>query len=411
MTEAGLYKPAGNPPSWDPSTPDQTTYQQTIHAQGIGLRDRCIPLFKSSDSHYLRKLSDAIALCQPTLWIHVDPETGATRPRRSRCKKVFCDSCAYSRRYTKARILQAYIAKMKNPVHLVFAAKSVNESLAGQMTHSRDCFRLVRRAKFWKANFTGGVYTLEATMNEDTVLWHPHVHTAVDAPDIDPKVIMQEQNPIRNELIGLYKMASFDSWYTWLRPIVDSWAAAWDIAQYVGKPVQADKLSDDQLKEYALAVQRMHMIEPYGNLRGLAKDEPDEEETKPLDGRDFGIDNLIWLADHAIGCAAEFLTLYVQCNPRDRRYVRRRLPDLEIPLTVRENYLDNCHPGHKKNVPPAVHGMQEQQRDLLMPELNRVALRLLDEQNIGLHEQARPVLEKKPDPVWKSPFAPRTSAA
>lgn len=99
-----------------------------------------------------------------------------------RCNSRFCHVCAnqrstrLARRYTEA--LNQY-TEGKYGYHLVLTLQNM-ETLPDRSKIARAVRNLVRR-KYWKEHggIEGGLYSLETTFNQDTGLWHPHLHLLI----------------------------------------------------------------------------------------------------------------------------------------------------------------------------------------------------------------------------------------
>ena len=91
------------------------------------------------------------------------------------CHDRWCVPCSKLRAETISGNLLTALAGRPTRM-LTLTVRSVDVPLREQVKHLLASFRRLRRLPLWNRHVRGGVAILEVTKNEQTGLWHPHLH-------------------------------------------------------------------------------------------------------------------------------------------------------------------------------------------------------------------------------------------
>jgi len=293
----------------------QTAFQDAVHSPHQALRARLVRVLDVPDNIPLGRQADALRNCGTGAGLTPADEPGKLRPYMSRCKQRLCPFCAQARANKLAGDLTAEVLSMSHPKTLVLTVKSRTAPLAEQLHHLRDSFRKLRRTPTWRNTVARGVYVIEITVNADTGLWHPHLHAIIDGGYLPQKLLRKA-----------WFDATGDSEIVWIQAVKDPTAAAWDTAKYAGKPAKIHTLTEDQLREYALAVRSQRMIQGFGKK---AAPVVNDEDTKALDApkvSGIGLAALLDMTNAGHAAPARLLYLAALRWPTYGRYVWDHMP-------------------------------------------------------------------------------------
>lgn len=376
-TETGIYMPLATPCPRPRGLPPDNDLQLALFPESDTLRSRCILLFAASFFPYLQRIAEAMADCGRYAKVIVNRNTGATRMRIYRCHKWYCPACAAIRTLKVAARIRSIIMDMNRPREMVLTLKSLDRPLAEQLRRLRRLFHQVRDDPVWKQYVTGGIYTFEVTLNLDNRLWHPHIHIIFDGKYFP-----------HARLKALWNRISHDSEIVWLEPITDAHKGAFELAKYIGKPIQAADWTNPELLEYADAVFNMHMVQTFGNQHAQRKGDVDLPDLEPPPEADFDLSHLVYLTRLNTGHVADFVILIAQRWPNLRSYVHKKLRHLEIPLTCIERFRRSQPPGHPRAPPDDLADQHQAEIEKLEPQLARLALIILAEDDQGIYLDA-----------------------
>ena len=212
------------------------------------------------------------------------------------CGKRFCAICAERRSRRLVRKYAPVIEEFKKGrygQHIVLTFPSSQE-LPSRALISRKIRSLCRR-KFWEVfgGVAGGFYSVEATLNRDTGLFHPHVHLLLFTNKPVPcyrrdknkrQFWMVETNQaLRDEWSSIMKGSAF---------IVrgQRWdGRIYEMLKYMAKQSDILKLNDSQLKHFIEWTAHTRTVSAFGGLYGkLSQVDEDELETEAdIDGEAF----------------------------------------------------------------------------------------------------------------------------
>lgn len=101
---------------------------------------------------------------------------GVPEVHPQRCRRRDCPVCHdYRRKMWRSRI-QDSISIWSAPKHVVLTLKSSTDPLGKQLDRLLESFRELRRRTKWKKRTPWGMYVVEISFNQETCLWHPHLH-------------------------------------------------------------------------------------------------------------------------------------------------------------------------------------------------------------------------------------------
>ena len=204
----------------------------------------------------------------------------------------------------------------------MLTVKAVDRPLTDQLRALRQDFAKVRRTKLWKQHITGGAYTLEITLNEDTRLWHPHLHILADATYFPQKLLRR-----------LWHDATGSAQIVWVERIRDFEGAARELTKYIGEPQHVDTLTAAEIREYAFSVNGARMVQTFGDCFGLRVQDRDEPATESPDVYQVKLSRLVHLTFRGAETPAKLLVLIAERWPQFRSYIYHQLPQLELPVT------------------------------------------------------------------------------
>lgn len=374
---SGVYVPLASSAPWPKSLPGQNDHQAAMHHQLKDRRERYIRLFESRYDPRFKRLAERMNLCEHFAQVAIDCNTGRTRRVSFRCGTRYCPRCGSMKSSHDAARIESLIVPMDQPKHIVLTLKHTHDPLSQQLRRFRQSFKVARDDRVWKEHVPGGIYTMEIKYDCSTCEYHVHAHVLASGPYF-PQPMLK----------NLWKRATRDTYIVWVSQVTDPHDGAQELAKYVGKPVDVDKWPDEKIIEYAEAVHGMHMIQTFGNLHGGTKHEPVELNEKPSLEKRFDLSHLVWLAGLGFKNVAQFLILWAQRYPDERRYIRKKLPHLKIPLTSVEQLRRSWRKPGARAPPHDLVDQRQAEIERLEPELSRVALLIVQEDDQDLYAQA-----------------------
>lgn len=97
--------------------------------------------------------------------------------------------CPWEARKRSARAIRRYervIRTMKNPQYFVLSRRNCShDELASNVDALFESFERLRHSVFWTRSVDGAFVSLEATFDEDSITWHPHLNVLIDGSPID----------------------------------------------------------------------------------------------------------------------------------------------------------------------------------------------------------------------------------
>lgn len=334
-------QPHLQPPKWPLGLSGETKLQKHVLAphrtRTIAIMDA---LTSTLTSQHL-KWAERLASCCRTGFLHVDADTGHTRPWFLKCHSRLCPFCGRGRAAEVADAILLIVDDMQHPKHVTLTYRSRTDTLRQQVRDMRTAFSKLRRHPEWRRRVKGGVYTIETTRNAQTGLWHPHLHLLIDS-DYFPQPL----------LARLWSEVMEGGENVWIRQVTNSRNAAWEISKYVGKPPPAETWPMSATVAYADAVHGTRMLQTFGTSHG--KRLPDENPAPAVkpDSKYISLPALAYLANRGEPVAMDLAALCWSAFPRLRSYLEDVCPAAVETDVLQTNPVLHCprppplKPGH-----------------------------------------------------------------
>lgn len=244
-----------------------TPTQRRFFSRDVDQWKHVVRCFAESTDPAIQKRSGKINDCcrYPTI---IADEQGRAHPSIARCKDRICPLCAHARGYRAAQKASVMIQAMNAPRFLTLTRKHSDEPLVDQVDQLMRWFRELRKSQLWKSHVTGGVYTLELTLNQTTDQWHPHLHIVFDGKFLPHSSCKLEWERVTGQSSIVH-----------LKKVNDCKAAAHYIAEYLGKAPGMKNWRQSHVEEYATALKSRRMVNTFGNQHGKSL-EPKTENFK-----------------------------------------------------------------------------------------------------------------------------------
>lgn len=326
---------------WPVGIPSESKLQKYVLAPH---RTRTIAIMEAlldtpSPEHH--RWAVRLAGCCQTGFLHVDADTGHTRPWFLKCHSRLCPFCGKGRAVEVADAVHAIVESMEHPKHVTLTYRSRTDSLSQQIRDMRTALSHLRRHPEWKRRVKGGVYTIEITRNAETGLWHPHLHLLIDSTYFPQPL-----------LVRLWSDVMEGGENVWIRQVLSTQNAAWEISKYIGKPPPAELWPMSATVDYADAVHRTRMLQTFGSSHGKRlPDENPHPDPKPA-GDYISIPALAYLANCGEPVAMDLAALCWSAFPRLRLYLEDICPAAVETDVLQTNPVLHCprppplKPGH-----------------------------------------------------------------
>ena len=207
---------------------------------------------------------------------------------------------------------------MKHPRAIILTVRSNDRPLRDQIASLRRWFRKMRSRAFWKDRVQGGAYTLEVTMNERTGLWHPHLHIIYGGTYMPFRLLQKNWHDVTG-----------GSEVVWVQDVKDAPGAARELAKYIGKVQQLDRLEDQHIRAYADGVNRSRMVQTFGNTHGRRAEDHDPGEPDSPDTYTLSLPRILHLANLDVDAAQRLLLMIGKRWPVFSRFIGHELPQLK----------------------------------------------------------------------------------
>lgn len=220
-------------------------------------------LFDEADE--LKRIANKMDDCCRSPFIAINTETSEIRIHEFRCKLRHCPYCGKLRAAQLCAKILPLIQKMDDVRRIDFTVKSNDLPIRKQFKHIVKCFAELRKTDLWKAHFSKGFYSLEATHNSETDQWHPHIHIIVDGHYLK-----------HERLKKLWLEITGDSTIIWMKRCETQSQAVYYVNKYVTKTQDPSIVPDHRIAEWALALKGMRFVNLFGGLRHENVNEEDE---------------------------------------------------------------------------------------------------------------------------------------
>lgn len=307
---------------------EQTHLQDAIHAPHQKQRDRILEVLADSGDARLIKQAVTMSQCASSLHLYFNEEQGTVREYVHTCKARLCPLCGRRRSQHVAGQMIPMVESMKKPRHLVLTTKSRPAGLREQIADLVRWFTKLRRTPFWRKNVVQGVYTIEATVNERSGLWHPHLHIIFDG----------EYLPVKR-LQYLWHEITGGSEIVWIEEAYSVPGLCNELCKYIGKPQKSEHWTDEKLREYAIAIRGTRMVQTFGKRKPAAINDENPPDEKPQGEESISLSRLLWLAGRDNAAAVHALPLLALKSKHMARYIYAMMPQLMPDLTPAERLL------------------------------------------------------------------------
>lgn len=233
--------------------------------------DKTSDEFKSvglyDEANELKRIANKMDDCCRSPFIAINRETSEIRIHEFRCKLRHCPYCGKLRAAQLCAKILPLIQKMDDVRRIDLTTKSNDDPIREQFRHIVKCFAELRKTDLWKAHYSKGFYSLEATHNNETDQWHPHIHIIVDGEYLKHARLKK----LWHEITG-------DSTIIWLKRCATQSQAVYYVNKYVTKTQDPSLVPDHRIAEWALALKGMRFVNLFGGLR---HDKINDEDERP----------------------------------------------------------------------------------------------------------------------------------
>jgi len=119
--------------------------------------------------------------CSSLAYFVRNTETGEIRVHATRCRQRWCPICAQILANWRTMSLCEYVTDLDRPKFITLTLKHTNSPLRSQIDRLYDCFRNLRKKKFFRQAVRGGVWFFQVKQSKSDSLWHPHLHIVAHA--------------------------------------------------------------------------------------------------------------------------------------------------------------------------------------------------------------------------------------
>lgn len=244
-------------------------YQRRVFGADLEEWDRIAGACFDARTSQCLSIAEKLAHCCENPMVYASDDGKHVRMAERRCRSRCCPRCAKFRANELTSKLIGICRRMDSRRMVTLTMRSVDEPLRDQLCELRRSFGRLRRSRQWKDLVTGGVYTVEVTMNRETGLWHPHLHAIIDGsyfPCMDLK--------------AAWEKASKGSTIAHIRAVPSATQAARYVSSYVAKSSDARSFTDAVVAEWAEQVHGLRLASTFGNLHGVKIEEEDDNRVK-----------------------------------------------------------------------------------------------------------------------------------
>lgn len=226
-----------------------------------------IRTFNSSDYELLVKHSHRMWWCGRVPSIQ-QKTNGENYLSIGRCRCRACPLCAVHRQRQTEKRINTITEKWDNMRHVVLTLRAENCDLDDQLNNLISSYRRLRQSVLWKRTVVAAIATVEVTLNNQTGMWHPHLHILTTGHYLPQK-----------ELSSQWFIASNGSTIVWIGAVHSRKMAAKYISKYIAKPAETSEWSDVDTEEMWLALHGRRCIIATGKAHGhkVGGDDKNEE--------------------------------------------------------------------------------------------------------------------------------------
>lgn len=202
--------------------------------------------------------------------IQYSPELKRHRVLTNTCKNRLCPRCGRLRRHDYALKLEEAIGPVRPNQWRFFTLtlKSSDVPLADQLDHLQASYRRLRQQTIWKRNVERAKGVIEVTWNDETEMWHPHLHIVAEGRFI-----------AKEKLSFAWEKASQGSIIVDIRALDGTGKAVRYLCKYLGKTPDLRSARDPLIKlaEFYDAIKGRKMILHSGTWPDIEEPEITED--------------------------------------------------------------------------------------------------------------------------------------
>jgi len=245
----------------------QSRAQHAMHARVKQHRERIIDVMHTASHPGLVRRAQKMGMCC------VSPMIYAQKGKlpicvADRCRDRMCPTCQAYRGGEVRRKLEACVQRCNAVRMLTLTMKHETSEVGKCVDDLIESFRRLRKHKEWKKHVRGGAYVIETTTGKDGAHWHVHMHVLIDGVFWNQKEIQAAWSTA----VGRPSIAH-------IQAIHERQNAVRYVTKYVTKAVDAGAWSDDQLREYAIGMQRRRLMGTFGKWHKIKIDEMPNHES------------------------------------------------------------------------------------------------------------------------------------
>jgi len=248
-----------------------SNYQNRVFGDLIDDQERLIYALREwADDHpkceRSLKLANKLEACVRSPIICSDEAETDCLIVEDRCKSRSCMRCSRVRALQlMARGLRV-IEFLQEPRFITLTLKSRREPLRAQLKRLSQSFARLRRSAPWKEHVDGGLYIVEVTRNQQSGLWHPHLHALVAGKYFPQRM-----------LSNAWQIATGDSTVVHISKRDRPSTLARYLAKYVAKGSDATEWPRSALAEFAVAIHGLRLVQTFGSLHAVKLSQEDDD--------------------------------------------------------------------------------------------------------------------------------------
>jgi hypothetical protein len=245
-----------------------TASQLKLHSRWWGVRDHIITALEGSDEESLQKRAQRLDGCCASPLVHRSTDGKATLILQA-CRDRLCPRCQRARGQETSRRIASLISGWSSCRFATLTLRHSGGTLGQELDRLGEAFRKIRKEPKWKERVVSGVWSIEVTRNVTTKRWHAHLHLLFQGEYFDQALLSR-----------MWEAATGDSPVVDIRAVNDREKTACYIADYVSKPLDAERWSHEDLREYAAAMHGRRLVHTFGRAHGAHIDQAAESEEK-----------------------------------------------------------------------------------------------------------------------------------
>ena len=174
------------------------------------------------------------------------------------CHDRFCWPCAKSRSSLIGHNLRQHLSTHSHRF-ITLSLKSSDQPITWQIDKLYRCFKLLRRDSWWQRHTTGGAAFFEATLNDLSLQWHPHLHIIVEGGYVPHAMLSRKWLGVTG-----------DSYIVHIEAIPDNEATLRYVTKYGSKSIDGSVFFNlSKLNELVTALSGRRLCATFGRWQGL----------------------------------------------------------------------------------------------------------------------------------------------